>query len=34
MIQKIDKITGLPTFLVSDFDEPVLYKPAKNNLLG
>ncbi len=29
MIQKVDTITGLPTFIVSDFDEPVLYTPAR-----
>ena len=30
MMQKVDSITGLPTFIVSNFDEPVLYMPARN----
>ncbi len=29
MIPKIDDITGIPTFITSDFDEPVLYTPAR-----
>ena len=29
MIPKIDDITGIPTFITSDFDEPILYTPAR-----
>ncbi len=29
MIPKIDDITDIPTFITSDFDEPVLYTPAR-----
>lgn len=29
---KTDKLTGLPTFIVSDFDEPILYSPARIEL--
>ena len=29
MIKHFDDITGEPTFLTSDFDEPVLYAPAR-----
>lgn len=29
MIAKIDDITGMPTFVTSNFDEPVLYAPAR-----
>lgn len=29
MNQLIDEITGISTFITSDFDEPVLYKPAR-----
>lgn len=29
MIPKIDDITGIPTFITADFDEPVLYTPAR-----
>lgn len=29
MTPKIDDITGIPTFITSDFDEPILYTPAR-----
>lgn len=29
MIPKIDDITGIPTLITSDFDEPILYTPAR-----
>lgn len=31
MIHKRDEITGLPTFITSEFDEPVLYAPARSD---
>ena len=31
MIKHFDDITGQPTFLTSDFDEPVLYAPARTD---
>ena len=31
MIKHFDDITGEPTFLTSDFDEPVLYAPARTD---
>lgn len=34
MIQKIDDITGIPTFITSDFDEPVLYSPARTEFIN
>ena len=33
MIPKIDDITGIPTFITSDFDEPVLYAPARTEFI-
>lgn len=33
MIQKIAEVTGMPTFVTSDFDEPVLYTPARIDFL-
>lgn len=29
MIPKTDRVTGIPTFITSNFDEPVLYTPAR-----
>ena len=29
MNKSIDTITGIPTFITKDFDEPVLYAPAR-----
>lgn len=34
MQQKIDSITNLPTFITSDFDEPVLYAPARTKFIN
>lgn len=31
MIPKIDDITGIPTFITSDFDEPILYTPREQS---
>ena len=33
MINHFDDITGEPTFLTSDFDEPVLYAPARTDYI-
>ena len=33
MIQKIDDITGIPTFITSNFDEPILYTPARTDFI-
>ena len=33
MIQKIDEITKIPTFITGDFDEPVLYTPARTEFV-
>lgn len=33
MIQKIANMTGISTFITSDFDEPVLYTPARTEFL-
>lgn len=33
MISKIDDITGIPTFITSNFDEPVLYAPARTEFI-
>ena len=33
MIPKIDNITNIPTFITSDFDEPVLYTPARTDFV-
>ena len=34
MIPRIDNTTGIPTFITSDFDEPVLYMPARTECLS
>ncbi|MBR0349525.1 MAG: NgoFVII family restriction endonuclease [Clostridia bacterium] len=34
MICKYDNLTGLPTFLTSEFDEPVLYAPARTDFIS
>lgn len=34
MIQKYDTKTGLPAFIISDFDEPVLYAPARTEFVS
>lgn len=34
MIGAVDKTYGLSTFITSDFDEPVLYKPARTDFLS
>lgn len=33
MNKSIDTITGIPTFITKDFDEPVLYAPARTEFL-
>ena len=33
MLPQVDEITGLPTFIVTDFDEPVLYTPARTEFV-
>ncbi len=33
MINKIDKLTNLPTLITSNFDEPILYTPARTEFI-
>lgn len=33
MIASIEPLTGIPTFLTKDFDEPILYTPARTEFL-
>ena len=33
MVQRVEKLTGMPTFITSNFDEPVLYAPARTEFI-